>query len=74
MADIERQIIELIAEKKLDPSGITLDTPFTEIGVDSLDAIDLVFAFEDAFNIKVPDEAVQQLRRCVTWSTPCGPS
>ena len=61
--DIEPQIIELIAQKKkLDPSAITLDTPFADIGVDSLDAIDLVFTFEDRFNINVPDEAVQQLK------------
>jgi acyl carrier protein len=61
--DIERQIIELIAKrKKLDPSAVTLDTAFADIGVDSLDAIELVFTFEDTFNISVPDEAVQQVK------------
>jgi acyl carrier protein len=61
--DIEQQIIDLIAQKKnLDRSRITLDANFADIGVDSLDAIDLVFVFEDRFNISVPDEAVQQLK------------
>ena len=30
--------------------------------MDSLDAIELVFKFEDALNITIPDEAVHQMR------------
>lgn len=61
--DIELQIIAMIAKKKkLDPGQVTLDTAFADIGIDSLDAIDLVFTFEDTFNVNVPDVAVQRVR------------
>ena len=61
--DLERTVIELIAKKKkLDPSQVTLDTTFQELGIDSLDGMDLLFTFEDTFNISVPDDAAQQMK------------
>ena len=61
--DLERQVIELIArKKKLDPSTITVDSTFEQLGVDSLDAADLLFTFEDTFKIVVPDEAAQSMK------------
>jgi len=58
--DLERQVIELIArKKKLDPAAITVDSTFEQLGVDSLDAADLLFTFEDTFKIVVPDDAAQ---------------
>ena len=61
--DLERQVIELIAKKKkIDPSQVTLDTTFQELGIDSLDGMDLLFTFEDTFNISVPDDAAQQMK------------
>jgi acyl carrier protein len=61
--DLARQVIELIArKKKLDPSTITVDSTFEQLGVDSLDAADLLFTFEDTFKIVVPDEAAQSMK------------
>jgi acyl carrier protein len=61
--DLERQVIELIArKKKLDPASISLDSTFEQLGVDSLDAADLLFTFEDTFKIVVPDEAAQSMK------------
>jgi acyl carrier protein len=61
--DLERQVIELIArKKKLDPTTISADSTFEELGVDSLDAADLLFTFEDTFHIVVPDEAAQDMK------------
>jgi len=61
--DLERRVIELIArKKKLDPSTITVDSTFEQLGIDSLDAADLLFTFEDAFKIVVPDEAAQSMK------------
>jgi acyl carrier protein len=60
---IEAQLIEIIArKKKLDPSVITLDSTFEELGMDSLDAADLLFTVEDAFGIVVEDDAAQSMR------------
>ena len=61
--DIERKVIELIArKKKLDPVTVTLDSTFEQLGVDSLDAADLLFTFEDDFKIVVPDEVATSMK------------
>ncbi|MBI3403115.1 MAG: acyl carrier protein [Acidobacteria bacterium] len=61
--DIERQVIELIArKKKLDPARISSASTFEELGLDSLDAADLIFTIEDTFKIVVPDEAAVSMK------------
>jgi len=61
--DLEQKVIALIArKKKLDPASITVASTFQELGVDSLDAADLLFTFEDEFKIVVPDEAAQSMK------------
>ncbi len=63
MESIESQVIAIIAKKrKLDPAMVTLDSTFEQLGVDSLDAADLLFTFEDTFGIVVPDEAAQSMK------------
>ena len=60
---LEQQVIDIIAKKrKLDPAAVTLDSTFEQLGVDSLDAADLLFTFEDTFSIVVPDQAAQSMR------------
>jgi acyl carrier protein len=41
---------------------ISLDSTFEELKIDSLDAINIIFALEDRFRIDIPDEAVQHMR------------
>jgi acyl carrier protein len=61
--NLEERVIGLIArKKKLDPTTITTASTFQELGLDSLDAADMLFAFEDEFKILVPDEAAQSMR------------
>ena len=64
MADsIESQVISIIAKRrKLDPSTVTLDSTFAQLGIDSLDAADLLFTVEDTFGIVVPDETAQSMK------------
>jgi acyl carrier protein len=66
MADLdnlERQVVDIIAQKKrLPPENITLDSTFLDLGIDSLDGMDLLFAFEDTFNISIPDDIAQQMK------------
>jgi len=61
--ELERQVIDIIAKKKkLDPAAVTADSTFEQLGLDSLDAADLLFTVEDAFGIIVPDDAVPSMR------------
>ena len=60
---IESQVIAIIARKrKLDPAVVTLDSTFEQLGIDSLDATDLLFVLEDTFGVVVPDEAARSMR------------
>ena len=61
--DIVRQVIAVIArKKKLDPAQITAESTFEQLGLDSLDAADLLFTFEDTFGIVVPDEVALSMK------------
>ena len=60
---LEQKVIELIAQKKhLPPDSVTLDSTFVELGIDSLDGMDLLFTFEETFKLSVPDEVAQQMK------------
>jgi acyl carrier protein len=60
---LERQVIELIAQKKrIPPESISLDSSFVDLGIDSLDGMDLLFTFEETFKLTIPDEMAQQMR------------
>jgi len=60
---LEKKVIELIAQKKrIPPESITLDSTFLELGIDSLDGMDLLFTFEQSFKLTIPDEVAQQMK------------
>ncbi|MNS38632.1 Acyl carrier protein [compost metagenome] len=41
---------------------VTMDASFTEdLGADSLDTVELVMAFEEEFNIEIPDEDAEKI-------------
>jgi acyl carrier protein len=56
-----RQIIAAklgVSEDKVVPQASFVD----DLGSDSLDQVELIMAFEDAFRISVPDEDAEKLR------------
>jgi len=60
---LEKKVIKLIAQKKRIPSeGITLDSTFLDLGIDSLDGMDLLFTFEESFKLTIPDDTAQQMK------------
>ncbi len=57
---VERRVIGAIARsKRIDAAEIRPETTFEELGMDSLDAIELLFEIEEEFDLTVEDEAVQ---------------
>jgi len=46
-----------LAEEK-----VTADSTFAELGIDSLDGINILFAVESEFNVNIPDDAAQSIR------------
>jgi len=41
---------------------ITIDSTFQELGIDSMDGVNILFALENEFNITIPDDAAKQIR------------
>ena len=58
--DIESQVKKLIVDR-LDLTGqvFSMDDRFSDLGVDSLDAVELIMAIEDEFEIVITDEESQ---------------
>jgi acyl carrier protein len=61
--NIEQRVIEIIArEQHLDPGTVRLDSTFAELGIDSLDGINIVFALETEMNISIPDNVAMMMK------------
>ena len=61
--ELTERVIGIIASTQhIDKEKIKPDSTFTELNVDSLDGINILFAVETEFNINIPDEAAQSLR------------
>lgn len=59
-SSIEQRVIAAIARsKRVAADKIGPQTTFEELGMDSLDAIELLFEIEEEFDLTVEDEAVQ---------------
>jgi acyl carrier protein len=60
----EDRIKEIIVEQLgVEESEITSDASFIDdLGADSLDTVELVMAFEEEFDIEIPDEAAEKIR------------
>jgi len=54
-----QEIVKVIADyKDLEPSDVTAERSFEDLGIDSLDAIDILYEVEDKFGIDVPQDAL----------------
>ncbi|MCZ7605954.1 MAG: acyl carrier protein [Planctomycetota bacterium] len=62
---IRKQVDQIVAEEfELDPADITPTSDlYDDLGLDSLDAIDLVVALEKNFGFKVEEGAARKIRR-----------
>jgi acyl carrier protein len=53
----------VVAENQRIPvEQVTADTTFEELGMDSLDATNLLFSLEEAFDISIPDDDAKALQ------------
>ena len=60
--DITEKVLDLIASTKRIPrEQVSVTSTFAELGLDSLDAINLVFEIESTFNISVPDAVANSI-------------
>jgi len=65
MTDEQIAKVKAIVAEKLGVSEdkVVEDASFVEdLGADSLDQVELIMAFEDAFDIEIPDEDAEKLK------------
>ncbi len=64
MSQLQSQIAEIVASQLgVDVTQITPEASILDdLGADSLDVVELVMALEEAFDIEVPDEDVENIR------------
>lgn len=61
----EEKVREIIAEQlDVDAEEVVPDASFIEdLGADSLDTAELVMAFEEAFDIEIPDDDAEKIQK-----------
>ena len=62
-AELTERVRGIIATAQhLPTEKITAESTFAELGIDSLDGINILFAVENEFKINIPDDAAQDIR------------
>ncbi len=61
---VEEKVKQIIAEQLgVDESEVTPTASFVDdLGADSLDTVELVMAFEEGFEIEIPDEDAEKIQ------------
>lgn len=64
MADIAAKVKEIIVEQlNVDADAVTPDASFIDdLDADSLDTVELIMAFEEEFDIEIPDEEAEKIK------------
>ncbi len=61
--DLTQRVLKVIAASKRIPAEkVTIDSEFQDLGIDSMDAVEILFALENEFDISIPDEEVRTVR------------
>ena len=75
MSGIENRVKDLIVEQLgVKSEDVTPDATLKDLGVDSLDAVELILAIERTFDVHIPDEKSPQLdtmRKMVGYLNAC---
>ena len=63
MSEIQEQVKKIVVDHLgIDESKVNPEAKFIDdLGADSLDTVELVMAFEEEFNIEIPDEIAEKI-------------
>jgi acyl carrier protein len=64
MASVEEKVKQIVVEQLgVEEDEVTPKASFVDdLGADSLDQVELVMAFEEAFDVEIPDEDAEKIR------------
>ncbi len=63
-AEVESKVIEIVSNQMgVDKAEISKETSFiNDLNADSLDTVEMVMEFEDAFEMNIPDEEAEKIQ------------
>jgi acyl carrier protein len=62
-AELQKKLIEIVRkEKDLPDDKLTPETQLADAGIDSLDALTILFAIEEELKISIPDTAARAMK------------
>lgn len=60
--EVADKVVAAIAQTKRIPAeSVSLDSSFQELGIDSLDGMNILFELENEFDISIPDEQARSI-------------
>jgi len=64
MAGVQDKVKQIIVEQlNVEEGEVTPNASFVDdLGADSLDRVELIMAFEEAFDIEIPDEEAEKIK------------
>jgi len=64
MSDIQARVTKVICDQlDVESSKVNINSDFIEdLGADSLDTVELVMAFEEEFDVEIPDDVAEKIR------------
>ena len=64
MSTVSEKVVDIVCKKmNLKPEQVSPETSFVnDLGADSLDVVELVMEFEEAFEIEIPDEDAEKIQ------------
>lgn len=64
MSDIAARVKKIVVEHLgVEEAKVAAESNFIDdLGADSLDTVELVMAFEEEFNVEIPDEAAEKIQ------------
>ena len=62
--DVFEKVQQITVEQlSVEASAVTMESTFVDdLGADSLDIVELIMAFEEEFNVEIPDEVAEKIR------------
>lgn len=59
---IQRVCSVIATTQRIPIEKVLIDSSFQELGIDSMDGVNILFALENEFDITIPDEAAKEIR------------
>ena len=61
--EAEERILKVLGTfDKIDTSKLSISTPFTQLGLDSLDVVEVMIAIEEEFHMEIPDVVADKVQ------------